>query len=186
MCCNYAVTSNSPQVKTQSDIVRPPSLWIYLHQMPKNSIECILEQASYIIVTRQKVIQPSFWIFLHSIQKNSFERHMYLAPQARYVVTHSFQTCIIDKYPMVVAFLFRIDCVDCSILFSCKERVPVMSSTRTHLSSICLIYDTTLARSLHGLKCPLPFYQDRDHVRGLLLFDVLLPQKDDVVWRGRS
>ncbi len=112
---------------------------------------------------------------------------MFLVPQASYVVTRSFQMCITDKYPMVVAFLSRIDCVDCSILFSCKERVPVMSSTRTHLSSICLIYDTTLARSLHGSKCPLLFYQDRaDHVRRLLLFDVLLPQKGDVVWRGRS
>ncbi len=112
---------------------------------------------------------------------------MFLVPQASYVVTRSFQMCITDKYPMVVAFLSRIDCVDCSILFSFKERgVPVMSSTCTHLSSICLIYDTTLARSLHGSKCPLLFYQDRDHVRGLLLFDILSQQKDDVVWRGRS
>ena len=62
-------------------------------------------------------------------------------------------------------------CVDSSVLFS-STCADVMIILCAHLSSVCLIYDTTLARSLHGSKCPL-FYQDRDHVRGLL-FDVLL------------
>ena len=73
-------------------------------------------------------------------------------------------------------------CVDSSVLFS-STCADVMIILCAHLSSVCLIYDTTLAWSLHGSKCPL-FCQDRDHVQGLI-FDVLLPQKDDV-WHGRT
>ncbi len=47
---------------------------------------------------------------------------MFLVPQLSYVVTCSFQMCITDKYPMVVAFLIRIGCVDSSHHDACAQQ----------------------------------------------------------------
>ena len=111
MCCSdweyYAVTSHSPQVKTKCDII-PPSLWIYLHQIQKNSIECILKPATE--WARRKVISyylPSFWIFLYSIQKNSIERHMFLVPQLSYVVTVLFRRVSQTRIRWLLNFSFE-------------------------------------------------------------------------------
>ena len=68
-------------------------------------------------------------------------------------------------------FVYR-TCADvmiilCACVHTCRAFV---SSTTQHWQDYCR----------HGLKRPL-FYQDCDHVRGLL-FNDLLPQKDDVAW----
>ena len=84
----YDVTSHSPRVKTRRDIV-PPSLWIFLPPMQKNSSNGLLKSDIYLLPSEL------FCTWFKNIQSTGCSNKLRSD-------SCSFQTCIADQCPMVV------------------------------------------------------------------------------------
>ena len=101
----YDVTSHSPRVKTRRDIV-PPSLWIFLPPMQKNSSNGLLKSDIYLLPSEL------FCTWFKNIQSTGCSNKLRSD-------SCSFQTCIADQCPMVVRIVIM-----CRDAFWCLVIVP--------------------------------------------------------------
>ncbi len=72
---------------------------------------------------KSDIVLPSFLLNFFVLDPKKFNRKAYvLGASIKLRSDCSFQTCITDKYPMVVAFLIRIGCVDSSHHDACAQQ----------------------------------------------------------------